>query len=254
MIRKVTFENFFSLREKGHFDLTTSAKTPTDLSFTPSYYGDQVSILGGIFGPNASGKTNLLKVFSFLNFFLNSSYQNLKVKQEIPVDGFSTSEEPISFTLEFENKGSIFRYYLQLTSSEVIQERLRRFHKKTNSFRTILRRKATPKGASFTQTDNFTDIKTLSELLKNRPNASMISAGLVTGRPEFEVIANALGDYESNVHRTGKQDVHASNQVSQLISCARYFQDNEHFQEEVEARPRRLPFRLWATKLQRVNS
>ncbi len=100
MIRKITTENFFSLQKEATLDLTTSSKTPTDYSFEKSYYGDQVSILGGVFGPNASGKTNLLKSLSFLNFFIRHSYKELDTKDSIPVDCFIGSDDPIKFSLE----------------------------------------------------------------------------------------------------------------------------------------------------------
>jgi len=78
MIRRFSFSNFFSFWDETFIDFTTSGKTPTDGSFLPSNYGDQASLLTGVFGPNASGKTNLLKALSFISFFARDSYRHLK--------------------------------------------------------------------------------------------------------------------------------------------------------------------------------
>ena len=204
MIRKITAENFFSFQSKSTLDLTTSAKTPTDYSFEPSGFGDQVSTLAGVFGPNASGKTNLLKSLSFLNFFIRHSYKELDTKESIPVDGFIGSSEPIKFNLEFEGKDSVYRYDLELNSDSVISERLKRYNKPTKSFRTVLQRKQGKSGALVSQKEGFTDANLIAELLKDRPNASMISAGMVTGRSEFKKLDLALGKFACNVNRAGK--------------------------------------------------
>ncbi len=233
MIRKFTTENFFSLKEEATIDFTTGAKTPTDFSFEKSAYGDQVSILGGVFGPNASGKTNLLKCLSFLNFFLRQSYRELEAKQEIPVDSYIGSKGPVKFSLEFEGRSKVYRYDLELTKEKVIQERLRQYYKATNSYRTVLLRKASKRGVSISQQDDFTDAALLTELLKDRPNASMLSAGLVTGRSEFKKLDLALGKFECNVNRTGKMDQHRGTMMDQIINAASYFQENPHFIEEV---------------------
>lgn len=236
MIRKMTTENFFSLREEATLDLTTSAKTPTDHSFKKSIFGDQVSILGGVFGPNASGKTNLLKGLSFLQFFLRHSYKELAAKQSIPIDGYVGSNAPVKFMLEFEGQAHVYRYDLELTSDQVILEKLRRYNKATHSFRTILARKAGKKGPLISQAEDFTDPDLIAKLLTDRPNASMISVGLVTGRPEFKKLLEALGHFECNVGRTGKMDSHRGTMMDQMIECGEYFHENPHFIEDVQYR------------------
>jgi AAA15 family ATPase/GTPase len=236
MLRKITTENFFSLREETLLDLTTGAKTPTDYSFMNSIYGDQVSILGGIFGPNASGKTNLLKSLSFLNFFLRNSYENLKPKQEIPVDTYFGNAKPIKFTLEFEGQSTVYRYDLEILKSRVVLERLKRYNKPTHSFRTVLLRKEGKQGAVITQQEDFTDKSLLTKLLKDRPNVSFLSAGLVTGRPEFIKLDQALGSFATNVGRLGKLDHQQGSMLNQLEECADFFHENPHFIENVSLR------------------
>jgi predicted ATPase len=236
MIRKFTYNNFCSFRDAGTYSMVTGAKTPTDNSFTPSTCGDQISVLSGIFGPNASGKTNLLKIVPFLNYLLRHSYHGLKPEDSIPVDGFFGLDQPTHLSIEFEKNSSAYRYEVTLTNKIVLEERLLQRNKSSGSFRTILHRKTTKKGIQIRQSESFTDITTLKQLLKNRPNASMMAAGLVTGRAEFIPVFNVLGLLECNVTRSGKREAHIHTVTKELIACARYFKENDHFLKEVEHR------------------
>ncbi|MFT6178202.1 MAG: putative ATPase [Akkermansiaceae bacterium] len=237
MLRNVSFKNFCSLRRSGEWDLTAGASTPIDDSFVLSKRGDHVTLLSGVFGPNASGKTNLLKTLSFLNFFLRSSYRDQDAEERIPIDRFSGNDEPVELGLEFEGPNRIYRYELKLTPERIIEERLRYFHPETKSFRSLLLRKAGKRGPLISQPGggDFTDLAALRKLLQDRPNASIIAAGLLTGRQEFKKIDQALGLFETNVNRMGKSDLGHASHTSQLIDCARYFRENDHLLEEVEA-------------------
>lgn len=240
MLRQLTLENFCSFRERGDLTLTTGAKTPTDDSFVESRCGDKITVLCGVFGANASGKTNLLKALAFLNFFIRHSYRNLKPDAPIPVDPFIDGDgKPVKLSVEFEGQGRLYRYELTLTPAAVVEERLQQRSDDTRSFRTLLLRKAGKRGPLLSQPEDFTDLDALRALLKDRPNASMLSAGLVTGRPEFNKVLASFGRFETNVDRFGKAEIVQGNRASEVIECARYFQENPHFKADVEDRLKR---------------
>lgn len=237
MIRHLKFENFCSFRNAGELSLTTGSKTPTDDSFTDSLCGDKVTVLIGVFGPNAAGKTNLLKVVAFLNFFLRHSYQAGQSGESIPLDSFAgRGSEPTRFSVEFEGEGRVYRYETQLTSETILEERLMGRNSKTKSFRTLLRRQAGPHGALLSQENDFTDLAALRNLLKDRPDASMIAAGLITGRPEFKNVLSSFGRLETNVDRMGKTESVQGNRASEVLGCADYLRDNPHFIQDIETR------------------
>jgi hypothetical protein len=237
MIRSVTLENFFSFRDETLLDFRTSARTPTDHSFTASRMGDQVSLLTGVFGANASGKTNLLKSIAFLNYFMRSSYEMLQPDAEVPVDAFLLQQqEPVRFHLEYEGLGDVYRYFLSIRDSSVLEERLQKRHPKTLSFRTLISRQAGERFPKVEADADFVDPSAVRKLLRDRPNASVLSAGNVTGQKGFLRALEALGHIETNVNRSGKASFSDGTNLKDLTDAAEYFQDNPQFMADVEAR------------------
>jgi len=216
-------------------DFTRSTKAPVSDSFIRSRHGDGVSLLTGVFGPNAAGKTNLLKALAFVNFFIRDSYLSLKPKQEIPLDRYEcaqSDDEPASFELEFSGKHDRFLYSVTLTPSLVHEETLKLFNPKTGKFRAILSRKANKSGGlQLTVAADFTDRTILRHLLADRPNCSIIAAGLQTGRKEFTNVIAALGMVATNVNRTGKKEQPFESLTSDIFTCSEFFHRNPQHQD-----------------------
>ncbi|MBC2604111.1 AAA family ATPase [Puniceicoccus vermicola] len=208
-------------------DFTASPRTPTDGSFVDSAHGDKLSLLTGVFGPNASGKTNLLKALSFVSFFIHGSYKHLEPEEEIPVDRFACSEpdeEPATFELEFEGKGRRFLYSLSVTPQKVNEEILKRYLPETGQFRQILVRKFAKDGSLHLRSfEEFTEVQLLRKALTDRPNASMLAAGVQAGRKEFQHVLDSLGQVATNVGRRGKRDLPAEGLTTDIFRCSEFF-------------------------------
>ncbi|HLS28253.1 MAG TPA: ATP-binding protein [Opitutales bacterium] len=239
MIRRIEIENFCSFRDVAEVDFRTGSKTPTDDSFVKSITGDQMSVLMGVFGPNASGKTNLLKALAFLAFFLRSSYKARMPEGGVPVDPFfGQSKQPVRLQLEFEGYGNAYRYQLRLSPKTVLEEKILVRNPKTGIFRMFLSRQAGKTQPLIEGGEGAPDLKALRHLLRDRPDASLLSAGLVTGEEAFQRIHDALGIIETNVDRFGKTEATIVSRNQEIFDCARYFQDNAHFIAQVEERLR----------------
>lgn len=227
MIRRLSFSNFCSFLEETEVDFIASAKTPKSDSFVSARNGDQVSLLTGVFGPNAAGKTNLLKALAFVNFFIRNSYLYLEPKESIPLDRYECAQEdgtPAKFELEFSGKAGRYLYAVALTSDLVVAETLKRYNPKTSKFRTVLSRKVTKSGGlQLGAADDFTDKATLRKLLLDRPNTSMISAGLQTGRKEFRELIECLGLVATNVTRQGKKEQPFEGLTTDIFRCSEFF-------------------------------
>lgn len=235
MIRHFEFGNFCSYRETAAISFAASASVDTDNSFTPSLRKDRISLLMGVFGANASGKTNLLKGLVFLGFFLRHSYQHLGEKDPIPVDGFFHLglKTPVSLKVEFEGNGGVYRYECELLPDAVVSEKLSQLNLETGYFRVLMARDAAGK---ITIRGFDVDRAAIARLLKDRPNASMFAAGLLTGSKEISKINRALGVIETNVDRAGKQDSVAENEFQLLIEASEYFDANPRLRESMEER------------------
>ena len=76
MIYRVEIENFYSVRERQVIDLAARGCSPSDpkkvvkMSENPDTWVPRVV---AVFGPNASGKSNVLRAISFVTFFMTTS-------------------------------------------------------------------------------------------------------------------------------------------------------------------------------------
>ena len=76
MIYRVEIENFYSIRERQVIDLVVEGEAPNDLKRVVNVGGNAdtwVPRVVAVFGPNASGKTNVLRAISFAGFFATAS-------------------------------------------------------------------------------------------------------------------------------------------------------------------------------------
>jgi hypothetical protein len=220
--------------EETVLDFTLSSKLAEDPSVVTSEYGDSLSLLSGVFGANAAGKTNLLKAIAFVDFFAKHSFHALKPKDIIPLDRFGSDEggDPASFTIEFEGKSGRYQYHLVLSPTCVFEENLKVYSGDTKQFRSLLSRKRGKEGQlQIRSFAGFTEVSLLRETLMDRPNASMLAAGLQTGRKEFEEVLEAMGRVITNVNREGKADQPFESLTSNLFSCSEFFQKHPEYHD-----------------------
>jgi AAA domain, putative AbiEii toxin, Type IV TA system len=78
MIYRLEIENFYSIRDRQVIDLRVARNTPDDDGrLAPIWPGaaERAPKIAAFFGPNASGKSNVLKALPFLAWFLSRSFQ-----------------------------------------------------------------------------------------------------------------------------------------------------------------------------------
>ena len=129
MIHKITIENYYSLRDEITLDFKIPKNAPELNAFYKDQHNERYPKVIGVFGHNASGKTNVVKALAFLRFFVLNSHM-LGKDDSIPVSSFSFCPDaeaaPIKFNIEYEVFGEVYEYKLCLTSEAVISEELRR--------------------------------------------------------------------------------------------------------------------------------
>ena len=124
MLKSFTVHNFQSFHDQVHISLALNKHTPDDNRAFISPAGTKLSKVLAVIGPNASGKTTLIKSLAFLNWFICHSFQ-AKVDAPIPLaTHFGATADSSEFELEFELDGTDWRYHLVASETRVYSEHL----------------------------------------------------------------------------------------------------------------------------------
>ena len=131
MIVQFSIENYLSFKGENTLSMVATPlredKTLSENVVVP--IGDtDVTILKSalILGPNASGKSNVIKAFDFFKAFIINSFKNIQAGEEIDVDNYrldaSASKEPTTMELIFIAGDNQFRYGFTVSRSSVENE------------------------------------------------------------------------------------------------------------------------------------
>ena len=233
MILKYSAENFYSLREKVTVDFAIGQQAKGRSGMLVSEAGQNVNSVLGIFGANASGKTNVLKPLGFLAWFiLESAFTKPGAKILYEPFAFTEGEPELTkLELEFEFRGKHYRYELDLLGALVAREAL--YLKKTR-FSYLFERELN--GETGEYDFKAQDLGSVASV-PQRSNASWLSSALLQEhelaqklRPFFESIHGNLGpDGRLPTHDAEVENVFAAakfyhkspatlNHVSSLLS------------------------------------
>ena len=130
MILKIEFENFFSIRDQVRIDFR-AANINTALTRELSHNvmeWNGVSVLKsvGLFGPNASGKSNIMKAIAFCcRMILDSHLYNEGTEFDFePFKFDGCQEKPSKFLIDFVCDNVEYEYSFALTKDRVLTESL----------------------------------------------------------------------------------------------------------------------------------
>lgn len=130
MILKIEFGNFFSIRDKIRIDFR-AANINTTLARelrhnVMDWNGVPVLKTIGLFGPNASGKSNIVKAIHFCcRMILDSHlYNEGKVFNFEPFKFDGWQEKPSSFLIDFVCDNVEYEYSFELTKTKILSESL----------------------------------------------------------------------------------------------------------------------------------
>src|ERR1700761_8040952 len=128
MLIEFSVENYLSFKNNTRFrmDAGTIKEHPGN-TFYPVYMRDLKLVKCGIiYGANATGKSNLLKAFRFMQQFVMTSSKESLANEEIDTQPFrltkSRSAYPSSFEVIFVVKEIRYRYGFIITRNEIHHE------------------------------------------------------------------------------------------------------------------------------------
>ncbi len=129
MLVDFTVENFRSLRNEqtlSFFVENQGTHLPENIRFPVKNIG--VLSSAGIYGPNASGKSNILLALQALFWLVDNSH-TFKETESIPAyEPYKLSNtclsSPVCFSLEFVVTGERYLYDIHYTENEIVYEQL----------------------------------------------------------------------------------------------------------------------------------
>lgn len=127
MIISYEVENYLSFLRPARVDLTVGATAPDNYHFVPTGSARAAKIVG-IYGANASGKTNLLRVLPAISEFISESF-NKPLESAPPfAPHFFNSNAPVKINVEFlaPEDGARYRYAVEVLGKRVLSESLKR--------------------------------------------------------------------------------------------------------------------------------
>jgi uncharacterized protein len=205
VINKITIENFFSVADQQEMDFRVSANAPDLGCFRDSraIVGQRLALAIGLYGPNASGKSTILRAVTTTAWFVQHSF-TLSPTAAIPLfNPFAHNNwwnRPTKISVEYDSEvgenspAYIYRYELHVGhepskfGSEVIFESLS--YAPHGKFRRIFERHQ----QKFAFGDGFGITNGDSRVQSIRPNASTISTlAQLNHKPSSDFILSLRG-------------------------------------------------------------
>jgi hypothetical protein len=217
MLHRYAFSNFQSFRDRTEVSWLLDRTVPAAVWSDQVNSGERVSRVMAVIGPNASGKTALLKPILFMHWFVSHSF-SAEPGAALPFQSHAAApDEPSEFEAELDVDGRLMRYTLRTTRLRVLHEALYVRNVRMNY---VFVREWNDSTQTYDIKQQGFGFK-LSEALKVRPNASLIATAAQYGVPLARRLAG--GQIWSNIDQHGRM----VNDAGQLIQAAAHFASEE---------------------------
>ena len=228
IITSITLQNFHSFKDATTMSFLVNENAPKTSHFGSCNEGSRYSRVSSIFGANASGKTNLMRGFCFLQWFISRSFSNSR-------DGFESfsafktiQKKPSSFEVEFYIEEVFYKLSFQIDSERVLSEVLE--SRKNKRLITLYSRKYVNNSYTF----SGKNINLEDSFIENvRPNASVISTVRQYNHPKL----TCLRDQWASIYKKIRQMsfIEDNSFVSDFHDISKFYSKNEdHFLQTKE--------------------
>ncbi len=218
MLYSIKIKNFYSIGDEQFLDFTSPKDD--DASVIKTKFG-KVNKVVSIVGNNASGKTNLLRVFTFLHWLAHASIT--EESSEISYyKHFLMEDLPSEIEVVFQAFENLFKLKFVFDYRNIIYEKLSIKKKKNDSFKQVY--KVTRENDEFkTSYSEYLEKLNYSERLhiKGKRNASMFSYLCIMGKLKKLGINRGISElYRSNLRNMGVSEVNFGDTCKNL---SKYF-------------------------------
>ena len=139
MLIRFSFKNFKSFKNENCLDMEATSLKEHEYNVA-KIDNDEYLKVSAIYGANASGKTNVLQAFGYMqNRILKTDDSRKNTPMDENVFTYMINDDPISLEVEILAKNSkIYKYGFEVLKDNIISEWL--FEKRVNKFYTIFER------------------------------------------------------------------------------------------------------------------
>lgn len=238
MIHSFSCKNFYSFYDEATISFVVNDNAPQNDGYFKAGSDVRLSKIATVVGPNASGKTNLLKVLPFLKWFIIDSFKH-KYDDPIIIQPFAFSPvetEPSELSVVFEISSKIYTYSFSLVRERILNETLERtiFVKEKKGTQRIFSRIWNEKKEEYDFDDqNFDLPKGFENSI--RSNASVIGIAAQLAHRESQEISKFWDKIETNVIEAGWIGDHLlPNATQQLIEVLDFYSENDELKQKAE--------------------
>lgn len=225
MIYYYKCKNFYSINGEITVNFEVNKKAPKSNTYSDGE--DRVSLIEAVVGPNAAGKTNVIKALAFIKHLIVESARR-DDDAAIPLVTFRNQEKPAELTVKFSVGKRIFVYDFSLNRERILSEKLRELGKTDQrvTYKTLFSRTWDAQREHYVFTDRAFG---LPKNVTLRSNASIVS--LAWGLNKDDSLARDIVRYwrdsvTLNVWEAGNIDDHRVHGDHLTQSAITFFYEN----------------------------
>lgn len=257
MIHSFSCENFYSFKDRMELSFVVGDNAPDKSSYIKDGTGTRVSLLETVIGPNASGKTNLLKALPIIKWFLVDSW-NENPNNTISIKPFMANSDPSGLSklgVVFSIDQTIYEYDIHLNTNKIHFERLikRTTSAQRRTAKTLFERSWDPSTGSYSLIlKNFSAPPGFQALI--RENASVISTALRLNHKLSQQITDYWQWIDFNVKESGYIGDQIFGHHESMISAFSYFFSNKELKLKADDIMKKFDLGLSSVDIEKGNN